>query len=72
MCVQDADITDTIWLVEDDNKMTHSKTLETRLTSAYGTSGLLTSDAHVTRFDSAAFGKAAMQPVSVFRRKFLR
>lgn len=72
MCVQDADITDTVWLVEEDNKMTHSKTLEARLTSAYRTSGLFASDAHVTQFDSGAFGKVAMQPVSVSRRRFLR
>ncbi|KAK9819207.1 hypothetical protein WJX74_004719 [Apatococcus lobatus] len=68
----DADITDTVWLVEGDNKMTHSKTLEARLTSAYQTSGLFSSNARMTNFDSTAFGKVAMQPVSVSRRKLLR
>ena len=71
---QDADITDAVWLVEGDNKMTHSETLEARLTSAYKTSGLLTSDALMTRFDSAAFGKVQMQPVqpvAISRRRAL-
>ena len=55
MHAQDADITDTVWLVDKDNKMTHSTALEARLTLAYRTSGLFTSDAQITHFDSAAF-----------------
>ena len=56
--MQDNDLTDAVWVQEGDNRMTHSKILEERLTSAYRTSGLFAPDAPSTRYTSKASSDA--------------
>ncbi len=57
--LQDDDLTDAVWIEEADNRMTHSKILDDRLTSAYRTSGLFATDARLSCYTAAASSQPA-------------